>query len=97
MLQADSLPAEPPGKPKCVFTGLQNPGFFAICLLLYVSSLSMSFYFSHISQDLLINQPGARFLTQMQRKKETNHMLLQGETKSGKLNEQNMLLFEEDR
>ena len=70
MLQADSLPAEPPGKPKCVFTGLYNPGFFAICLLLYVSSLSRSFYFSHnISQDLLINQPGARFLTQMQRKK----------------------------
>ena len=30
----------------------------------------MSFYFSHdISQDLLINQPGARFLTQMQGKK----------------------------
>lgn len=42
----------------CTFTGLWNSGFFAICPLLYASSLSVSFYFSHdIPRDLLTNQP----------------------------------------
>lgn len=70
----------------CIFTSFQSLGFFATWQYLYASSLSVSFCFSHnIPQNLLINQLGARFLTQIQGKK--NIRLLHGGTNAGKLSE----------